>query len=174
MTRASETAQSIDLLRSLRSVRRFTSEPVSQQALDDILAVLRWSGSSGNRQTWHAIVVRDRELLHGLAKLEGYARHLAGAALGIVLVSAGEAAENEAFDEGRLSERIMLAAAAHGLGSSIGWFVGRGREQAKQLLSAPAERVVRTAVSIGHPAEARGGRRKPLQELVSCDRFGER
>ena len=28
----------------------------------------------------------------------------------------------ETFDEGRLAERIMLGAWAHGVGSSVGWF----------------------------------------------------
>jgi nitroreductase len=83
----------------------------------------------------------------------------------------GEWPEGETFDEGRLAERIMLAAWAHGVGSSIGWFSPEGREQAKQLLGGK-KRVVRTAIALGFPARPpRRGVRKPLSELVHEERY---
>ena len=45
----------------------------------------------------------------------------------MVLVMPGKWAEGEAFDEGRLAERILLAAHAHGVGGSIGWFRDAGK-----------------------------------------------
>src|ERR687893_1424619 len=110
-------------LLSLRAVRQFRGDPVPQEVVDDILEVARLSGSASNRQPWEIVVVRERSTLDALAKVEGYAGHLRGAPLGIVLVMAGQRQEQEAYDEGRLCERIMLAAKAHGVGSSIGWFV---------------------------------------------------
>jgi hypothetical protein len=53
---------------------------------------------------------------------------------------AGERIEQETFDEGRVSERISLAAAAHGVGSSVGWFARGGRDAAKKTLGVPPER----------------------------------
>jgi nitroreductase len=47
--------------------------------VDDILEVVRWSGSAANRQPWELVVVRDRETLRALAEVKGYASHLAGA-----------------------------------------------------------------------------------------------
>ena len=81
--------------------------------------VARWSGSASNRQPWEFVLIRSRETLQALAALEGYAHHLASAALEIVLVMASEQGqvEQETYDEGRLSERIMLAAAAYDVGS---------------------------------------------------------
>jgi nitroreductase len=55
----------LDFLKSLRTVRFFEREPVSQEALDDILEVARWSGSARNRQPWKFLVVRDREHWRG-------------------------------------------------------------------------------------------------------------
>jgi hypothetical protein len=62
----------------------------------------------------------------------------------------------------------MLAALAHGIGSSIGMFLADGRDKAAKLLGVPADRTVRTSISLGYPAEGalRGGKRKPLSELV--------
>src|SRR3954470_13006651 len=127
-----ETAEVIEFLRTLRTVRRFTDQPVPQSVLDDLLTVARWSGSANNRQPWVFIVIRDRDTLRRLSELEGYVGLLARAALAIVLVLDGDAdqVEQETFDEGVLSQRLQLAAQAHGLGSAIGWFHGEGRQTA--------------------------------------------
>ena len=169
----------LSFLRSLRAVREFRDEPVPREVVDDILAVARLSGSASNKQPWEMVVVRERSTLDDLAGVEGYADHLRDAPLGIVLVMAGERGEQEAYDEGRLCERIMLAARARGVGSSIGWFVRGGRDEAKRILGIPPERTVRTAISLGYPdEEARQGRgapaRKPLSEIAYEERYGRR
>jgi nitroreductase len=98
--------------------------------------VARWIGSARNLQPWEFVVIRKPETLQALAQVEGSVKHLAGAALAIVLVMVGDPGfvAQETYDEGRLSERIMLAAAAHGLGSCIGWFAGSGPAAAKDIL----------------------------------------
>jgi nitroreductase len=168
----------ISFLRTLRAVRSFRPDPVPREVVDDVLEVARWSGSAANQQPWEILVVRDRDTLRSLASVEGYAGHLAGAPLGIVLIMAGERAERETYDEGRLAERIMLAAHAHGVGSSIGWIVGPGRDAARELLRIPREKGVRTAISLGYPDEealrsraGRGQARKPLSEIVYQERY---
>ena len=180
MNNAETSQKLIALLRSLRAVRQFRPDPVPQEVVDTVLEVARWSGSASNRQPWEFVVIRKRETLQALAAVEGYAGHLAGAPLGIVLVMAGESGqfEQETFDEGRLSERIMLAAAAYGVGSSIGWFRRSGEAAAREILGIPAERLVRTAISLGYPdEEARRSRpkhaqaRKPLADIVHEERY---
>jgi nitroreductase len=170
-------ADRIAFLRSLRAVRSFRPDPVPQEVVDDLLEVARWSGSASNRQPWELVVIREKETLEALARLEGYASHLAGAPLGILLVMAGERPTQETYDEGRLTERVMLAALAHGVGSSVGWIVGGGREAAREILGVPEGRMVRTAISLGYPDEETGrpraGRaRKPLSEIVHYERYG--
>jgi nitroreductase len=166
----------IAFLRSLRAVRSFRPDPVPQGVVDHILAGARWSGSASNRQPWELVVIRDKETLGVLARAEGYAHHLADATLGIVVVMAGERPTQETYDEGRLAERIMLAALAHGVGSSVGWIVGRGRDAAREILGVPEVRTVRTAISLGYPDEGTRGRRagrgrKPLSEIVREERY---
>ena len=179
--------EEIQLLLDLRAVRDYAPAPVPQAALDDIYDVARWTGSAENRQPWDLVVVRDRAMLDRLGALPGYADHLLTAPLGIVLVMDGSNEEYATHDEGRLCERIMLAAAAHGLGSCIGWWNGAGREQARTLLGAPPGSIVRTVLPIGYPAtghrpmledlkaERRGPARKPIADFVRLERYdGER
>ncbi len=173
------------LLRSLRVVRRFTDRPVPDEVLADILEVARWTGTSKNTQPWHIVVVRDRDTLRRLSQLGQFAGHVAGAQAAFALVM--ESAKS-AFDCGRLAERVMLAAHAHGVGACIGSVWGDDNEKAaKELLGVPKDRWLHQLISLGYAAEddaasarttaaaARvipGRGRRPLTELVSWERFG--
>ncbi len=172
MPDATTTRDRIAFLRGLRAVRHFLPDAVPQEVIDDLLEIARWSGSASNRQPWEVIIVRDRDLLRQLAECEGYAKHLAGAPLGVVLVMAGEEGktDHESYDEGRLSERLMLAADAHGVGSCIGWLINDGQDAARQLLGVPAGRKVRTILSMGYPDKvARAARTRPEQPRKPLD-----
>ena len=169
----------------MRVVRRYSDRPIPDDVLEDILEVARWTGSSKNTQPWHIVVVRDREMLRRLAKLGQFAGHIAGAQVDLVPVM--ESANN-AFDCGRLAERLMLAAWAHGVGSCIGsLWPDDNMRTAKELLDIPADRWLRPTVALGYPADAKATRvsstpqmasviplgRKPVADLVSWERFGK-
>ena len=173
-------------LRSLRSVRRFSSEPIPQEVLNDVLDVARWTGSSKNTQPWQLIVVRERATLVALAECGRYAAHLEGATAALVLVMEDG---NRRFDEGRLAQNIMLAAWAHGVGSCIASiFPEPNTRRAREILAVPASRWLHTAISLGYPADANALRlssdrtgltdvpigRTSLEDLVSWERFGQR
>lgn len=174
-----QTRDRITFLRSLRAIREYTAEPIADDALSDILEVGRWSGSSSNKQPVELVVVRDAAMKQKLA--EGGVRPAAGAALAFVIVTPGnpDMRDLEAFDDGRLVERLLLAAKAHGLGANIGTLKGDGPEVIKQALGIPAERRVRSVVTIGHTDEAaRKARvpgptvgRKAAAEFVHWDRY---
>jgi len=168
MTTTTEAREFVSMLKSLRAVRQFSDKPLPADALRDIHDVIRWSGSASNRQEFQVLWVEDRAKLRQLSELKGYARHLAGAAAGAVIVTWMRSDVLNAFDEGRIAERIMLAAHAYGIGSSIGMLSAESRAAAAKIVEVPADRMVRTTVSLGYPAEGalRGGRRKPLAELV--------
>lgn len=176
---------SVTVLRTLRAVRRFSDRRIADDVLREILEVGRRTGSSKNTQPWQLVVVRDREMLGQLAKLGGFAGYVAGAQADLVLVMDSA---NNAFDCGRLAERLMLAAWAHGVGSCIASLFPDGNaRKAKQLLGIPEERWVRQTVAIGYPADENATRvassprmvgvlpsigRKPLEAFVSWERYG--
>jgi nitroreductase len=161
----------------LRAVKDYTAEPVSQEALDAILEVGRWTGTGSNRQSTEVIVIRDPAVKQQLGAWG--AAPAAGAAVVLLLVVKDDAS---AMDEGRMAERLCLGAAAVGLGSTVATIKNEGPEEVKSLLGIPTEHRVRTLVAIGHTdAEARRARlagpqrsptgRKPLSEFAHFDRF---
>jgi len=170
----------IKLLRGLLQVRQLRSERLPQHVIADVLEVARWSGSAGNSQPWELIVIGQRDTLQALARLEGVGQ-VGSAALAIVILMPGapERADLLSFDEGRVVERIMLAASAHGVAASLGMFRGDGIEQARALLAVPPAYRVRTVVALSYPDSAAqcarprsAAGRKPLSELVHEERFG--
>ncbi len=180
MTNNDNAREKIAFLRGLRAIRQFRPGPIPQEVLNDVLEVARWSGSASNQQPWEFLVVRNRETLQALAGVSGYARHLGGAATAIILVMAGTPGRHnaETYDEGRLSERIMLAASAHGVGSCIGSFASDGVAEVRQILGIPEGRQVHTAISLGYPTEEAlkprtqpGQARKPLAAIVHEEHY---
>ncbi len=171
-------------LREMRVVRRYADRRIPDDVLEDMLEVARWTGTSKNTQPWHLVFMRDRETLQQLSKLGQFAKHLAGADLAIALVMQSK---GNAFDCGRLAERLMLAAWTHGVGSCIGSIWPDDNERAaKDLLGVPHDRWMHQTVAFGYPADADATRvsktpgavpglalgRRPLSELVSWERFG--
>lgn len=171
----------IAFLRSLRAVRQFSDDSIPDDVLADIMDVARWSGSAMNRQPWELIVVTDPETLGIIAASSSHAGHVAGARVAIVIALDNAQPSWEAFDDGRLSERIMLAAQAHGVGSCIGWLVPESAgTEVGTLLGIPPGMRLRTVISLGYPAtpgrrgNSKGSARKPMSDIVSWETFGNR
>jgi len=171
--------ETLRILRSVRSVRDFRPDPIPDEDVAEILEVARWTGSGMNLQPWTFVVVRERATLQAIAAASPNTRHVAGAAVGIVIVMDGGMPEIEMFDEARVAERILVAATALGLASAIGWVVPGAAAQVKELLGVPEDRTVRTLVSLGYPTStgarpksAPGAARRPLAEMVRYEQFG--
>ncbi len=165
------------VLRGVRNVRAFAPDPLPEEAVDAILGVARLTGSAGNAQPWEFVVLRDRARITDVAAAGPNLGWLAGAPLVVCLVMAGERPEMERFDEGRLAERIMVAANALGYGAGLGWFSGSaGMARGRGILGVPEPKTTRTVIAIGRPAGQRHldpADRKPLADLVHRDRYGE-
>jgi nitroreductase len=50
------------VMQTTSSVRDFTGEPVPDEVVHSILDAARFAPNGGNRQAWHVIVLKDREL----------------------------------------------------------------------------------------------------------------
>lgn len=169
----------IERMNKVRQTRIYLDKPVSREDLNTLLEVAQWTGSAKNVQPWHFIVIENRETLAKLSALRKPIVWLADAPMAIALVFDGKESLFEAFDEGRLFERLAIAATFLGLGAGTAWFDGEdGEEIAKELLGVPAERSLHSVVALGYidtNANQKPGRnylgRKPLSEIVSYEKM---
>lgn len=165
----------------VRQAREFEDKPVSPEELDAIADAARWSGSSGNRQPWRFIVIREAATLQALGEPglpDTRALYTAPAAIASVLPADPGRRLSDAYDDGRAAERMLIAASLLGLGAAINWLGGEARDTAARLLGLPEDRLARGVVAVGHPtAEAgrrkspRGSARLPRSEVVFRERW---
>jgi nitroreductase len=159
-----------------RQYRQFTDEPVSDADLTALAEVARWSGSSRNSQPWRFIISREIDLIRHIAEIgfpQTRSLRTAMAILAITLPDDRDHAVSYAYDEGRVSERLLIGASMLGLGAGVAWVTTAVRAETCQLLGVESGRFVRTIVAIGHPSDkgrapksAPGEARLPLDEVV--------
>jgi nitroreductase len=166
-----------DAIRTKRAVRKFLDKPLPETLLTEILNAGRRAQSSKNEQTWQFIAIRDRALLKALSECGTYAGHLAGAALGVAILTPDPAGKFQVmFDAGQAAAYMQLAAWEQGVGSCPASIYEA--EKARGILGFPQQWHLRIALSFGYPADAgklsappkKGGRRG-LGELVHHDRW---
>jgi nitroreductase len=165
---------------SRRVVRRFADRPLDPEHLERILHAGRRANSSKNQQRWAFIVCREREHLRQLGKVGPWAGHLAGAAVGIALVtpdpSKTHAPLSVMFDLGMAADSMILTAWELGIGSVPATVYDH--ELARELLGYPEDHHCEFLLSFGYPADAaeltrplRAGGRRPLVEIVHEERW---
>jgi nitroreductase len=165
---------------SRRVVRRFADRPLAPEHVDRILRAGRRANSSKNEQRWAFIVCRDRAHLGQLAAVGPWARHLAGAAAAIALVTPDPRRPDSSlslmFDLGMAADSMILAAWELGIGSVPATVYDQ--DLARRLLGYPDDHHCEFLLSFGYPADPgdltrplRAGGRRPLAELVHEERW---
>ena len=167
-------------VRSRRVIRRFADRPLETAHLERILHAGRRANSSKNQQRWAFIVCHDRAHLRELAAVGPYAGHLAGAAVGIALVTPDprttEAPLSVMFDLGQAADSMMLVAWELGIGSVPATVYEH--DLAQRLLGYPDGQHCEFLLSFGYPADPsalrapnRPGGRLALSDLVHEERW---
>jgi nitroreductase len=166
-----------DAIRMKRAVRKFQEKPLPEEVVRAILNAGRRSQSSKNEQAWQFIAIHDKDTLKALSQTGTYAGHLAGAALGVAILTPNPKGKfQDLFDAGQAAAYMQLAAWELGVGSCLASIYEP--EKAREILGFPPEWDLRIALSFGYPAEEeklstapkKGGRR-PLEEVVHWDKW---
>ncbi len=161
-----------EAIRLKRAVRKFLNQPLPAETIIAILNAGRRAQSSKNTQPWHFIAITDKDVLKQLSQCGEWAGHLAGAALGVALLSENpEEKFQRLFDLGQAAAYMQLAAWELGIGSCLASIYEH--EKARQILGFPEDLHLRIALSFGYPAEEelltkppRKGGRRDLNEIV--------
>lgn len=168
-----------DAISAMRAVRRFAATLLPDDTARAILNAGRRAQSSKNGQPRQFVAVRDKQLLKQLSECGDFAGHLAGAALGVALVSPASEGEDFAWDMldlGQSTAFMQLEAWELGVGSCIATIYDP--DKAKAILGVPKEMRLEIAISFGYPEDTetftrqpRVGGRLTLDEVAHWDRW---
>jgi len=138
-----------------RSIRKYTTELVSEKDVKTMLEAAMAAPSASNRKPWHFIVVTDRQILDNLARVHPYGKMLLEAPLCIAVC--GDKNLSSRYwvqDCSAATENLLLATTALGLGAV--WLGVHPREHVnpiRKVLNIPENIIPLNLISIGHQAE---------------------
>jgi nitroreductase len=145
-------------IRARRSIRRFTSEPVSDEVIKSLLEAAMSAPSAGNQQPWEFVVIMDRKILDEIPKVHPYAQMCKQAPAAILVCGNLERESHRGFwvqDCSAATQNILIAATEKGLGSVwCGVYPREDRVRGlRKLLAIPDQIIPLALIPIGHPAE---------------------
>jgi nitroreductase len=160
----------IEALKTRRSVRAYTGEPVSREVIEDIIDCGRLAATAINIQPWEFVAVTEPAMLRAIAGVAEYGGFIAQAAVCVVVMCKDTKYYLE--DGSNASQNILVAARAHGLGSC--WVAGDKKpyaEKVARMVGAPEGYKVISLLAIGHPAEQSHKEKRPLSDVLHWEKF---
>ena len=163
----------IDLIKRRRSIRRYTSEPVTETEVRELLEAAMAAPSANNSQPWHFVVVRDEQTKARLGKTHRWSGMIAEAALAIAVCGEKRQSHHWVQDTSAATENLLLAATALDLGAVwIGIHPDSGREAyVREALGIPEEIGVLCLIAVGRPAEHKPPRENYNETRIHHDRW---
>ena len=161
----------IQALKTRRSVRSYTDDPVKPEHLGIILDCARLAPTGINRQDWRFIAITDAGLKKRVVACAPSGGFIDQAAVAIV-VCAGENAVTPIEDGSAATVNILTA--AHALGYGTCWVGARGNDTARllsELLKIPKGYEVITLIALGVPKETGNPDKKSFGDVVSYNGF---
>jgi nitroreductase len=148
----------IENLLTRKSVRKYSSQPVSQGDLELILKAGMQAPSARNCQPWHFVVMTERAMMDEVPKFHPYASSMNSAPLAILVCGDEKLAARPKgwrVDCAAAVENILLA--AHALGMGAVWMAVDPDEKRLEgmcrLIQFPEGITPFALVSIGYPLE---------------------
>lgn len=134
-----------------RSIRKYKPEMPTEDVLQRIFEICRYSPTSRNRQKYYYVMTDNRVKIKQLAKVrQSSSAPLIEAPLCVAVCCAPETIRIQQ-DTDIAAVYLMLAAHSQGLGTC--WITDMNRLKVKEILDIPMEDYVSCVMPLGYPAE---------------------
>jgi len=161
----------MDIIYKRRSIRKYTSEPVSEETILSFIKAGMNAPSAGNEQPWYFVIIDDRAKLNGIADVHPYAQMLRHAPSAILVCGDPSLEKHEGYwvqDCSAATENILLEITSQDLGGVwIGVYPRVERISAlRELLNIPEHIIPFSLIGVGHPAESKDPNDKFREERI--------
>jgi nitroreductase len=161
----------MDAIYVRRSIRRFTTQPVTREQLESFVKAGMNAPSAGDEQPWQFIIIDDRPTMNRIMEIHRHAEMLATAQAAILVCGETSRETHPGYwtqDCSAATENILLEIASQGCGAVwCGVYPRLGRvEGLRTLLGIPESVIPFALIPVGYPAE-----QKPAKNLFHRDRI---
>ena len=148
----------LDLCRSRRSIRHYTSQPVEQEKIDYLLQCALMAPSGKRLNPWEFVVVRDIPTIRAMAPCKEHGAGMLETATAVIVVALDSAKSDTWQADGAVAAgHLLLAAEEQGLGACWCQIYGRGNAETliRSLTGLPDNLSVLCLVTLGYKDEQR-------------------
>ena len=165
----------LEAILTRRSIRRYTEEPVSDEALETLLQAAMAAPTAAN-QPWHFVVIRERSSMEAITGFHPHAEMLRQARVAIAICgdpTLGHLTGRWPLDCSAATENILIAANALGFGACwVGIYPVEERiESLRKLLGIPEHVIPLSMVALGCPAEKKAPPNRFKRDRIHRERW---
>jgi nitroreductase len=155
----------IELLRSRRSIRKFTKKQIDESVADLIREMVLRAPSSRGINPWEFVIVDDPDLLMKLSTCKPHGSGFVKDA-GLALVVCADETKTDVWVEDCSIAAIIVQLGVHSMGLGSCWVQVRNRmysdehsaeKYIQELLSIPSHVRVECIIAVGYPDENKPG-----------------
>ena len=155
-----------EVIKRRRSVRKFEPKPISAEIIKDILDCARLAPTAINIQPWLFGAVTDPDLKREIADMTDHGKFIKDCAVCFAVFA--DSAQKYFLEDGcAATENILLACAAHGIGSC--WVAGHKKvyvDSIRKLLKVPEPYTLIALIAAGYSKEQPSPKKKTLDEVT--------
>lgn len=159
-----------ELIKTRRSIRKFTDKQVSDETIDKIIEAGTWAPSGMNNQPWKFAVIKNKDLKVEISKLTHYSKTILSANVLIAVFLNNSLTYDRTKDVqavGACIQNMLLTIHSMSLGAVWLGEILKNKDKILELVSGSKDLELMAIIALGYPAEKGGkGTRKGLEETV--------
>ncbi|MBI5055690.1 MAG: nitroreductase family protein [Nitrospirae bacterium] len=159
-----------EIIKTRRSIRKFTEEPIADEIVDRIIEAGMWAPSGMNNQPWKFAVIKDSEMKTKISSLTHYSKIVlsSNALIAVFLdnsLSYDRTKDCQAI--GACIQNMLLTIHSMGLGAVWLGEILRSKDKILELTGGPQDLELMAVIALGYPAQKGGkGSRKSLEQTI--------
>jgi nitroreductase len=159
-----------EIIRTRRSIRKFSLEPVPDEVVNRIIEAGTWAPSGLNNQPWKFAVIKDNELKTKISGLTHYSKIVLSANVLIAVFLDRAASYDRTKDSqaiGACIQNMLLFIHSMGLGAVWLGEILKNKDEVLELVGGADDHELMAIIALGHPAAegGKGNRKDPDQTI---------
>jgi nitroreductase len=159
-----------EIIRTRRSIRKFTEKPVADEVIEKIIEAGTWAPSGLNNQPWRFAVIKESELKREISTLTHYSKVVlsANALIAVFLDNASSYDRTKDVQAiGACIQNMLLFIHSEGLGAVWLGEILKSRERVLSIVNGSEDLELMAVIALGYPASqgGKGSRNKAGQSV---------